>query len=176
MTPLRKRGESHRRLTSLGVEQRGLLFDAERSHGLDRTLDAGVFGLAGRDLEHAALAEPDVLAVALAERAHRRHDAGRSVCELQRGTVSQHASERRQRRPVAMQEPSVPAARPVADLACLEQRHGERGVALAQREGRPEPRVPTADDRDVHVDRPVERRRYLCASVDSRLLEPPRRP
>ena len=123
-TPLRKRGESQRAATSSRRAAR-LLLDAELARGLDRALDAGVLGRRRRHVQHPALAQPDVLAAALAERAHRRHDPGRRVRELQRGAVSQHAPERRQRRPVAVQEAAVAAARPVADLARLEQRHAQ---------------------------------------------------
>jgi hypothetical protein len=107
------------------VEKRGFLFDTECAHGLEGMLDLGVLRLAGGHLEHAAFAEPDVLAAALAERAYGRHDFGRGVRELQCATVSQDPPERRERRPVTVQETTVPAARPVADLARLEQRYRE---------------------------------------------------
>ena len=52
----------------------------------------------------------------------------------------------------------------------------QRGVALAQRERRPEPGVAAADDRHVDVERPRERRRDRLGPERARLLEPPRRP
>ena len=88
---MRKRGESQRRRHLGCVEQPRLLLDAELTGGLDRALDAGVLGRSGRHAQQAALAQPDILAPALAERTHRRHDPGRRVRELERRAVAEHA-------------------------------------------------------------------------------------
>ena len=113
------------------IEQLRLLLDAELVRGLDGVLDPGVLGFPGRHTQQPALAEPDVFAAALAECAHLRHDPGRGVRQLQSRAVTQNAAQRRQRRPVAVEEAPVASARPVADLARFEERDAQRRLPFA---------------------------------------------
>ena len=140
-----------------------------------RLLDAGVLRGRSRHLEHPGLAEPDVLAATLGPRPDPRDDLLPRPCELECPLPAEQRQDGRERRPVAVDEASVAAARPVpADLR-LKQRHAQLGRALTQRERGPEPRVAAADDRHVRrrVDGESGRRRRI-ALRRQRLLEPPR--
>ncbi len=157
-------------------ERDRFLLDPQLARRPQRVLDDRVLMLGRRDLEQPALTQPDVLASLLDEVAHRGHDRARGMRELERGAVAEHRPESRERRPVAVEEAAVAAARPVPDLARLEHRDAQRGIALAEGESGPEPRVPAPDDGDVHVERAGEGRCDRLGSVRPRLLEPPRRP
>jgi hypothetical protein len=67
-------------------------------------------------------------------------------------------------------EPAVAAARAEAALLRLEQDDVEIRIALLQGKRRPEARVAAADDRDVGLGVPLQRRRALNRAG---LLEPP---
>ena len=107
-----------------------------------------------RDLQVAALLEPDVGAARLAERADGRDDRVGAARDGERGLVPEDGAKACEVRPVAVEESAVAAARaPAADLR-LEQDDAGGRVVLLDRERRPEPRVPAADHRDVGATSP----------------------
>jgi hypothetical protein len=126
-------------------------------------------------VQHPAFAQPDVLAARLGERADPRDDLLAGTRERERILLAEQRDEGGDRRPVAVAEAAVAAARAVAADLGLEQRDPELGRTLAQRERRPEAGVAAADDGDVRGRIPFEaRRRRRIALRRQRLLEPPR--
>jgi hypothetical protein len=76
----------------------------------------------------------------------------------------------RQVAPVAVDEAAVAPARAAAAVLRFEQDDVEPGLALFQRQRGPEARVAAADDDDIGLGVPLERRRRL---IRAGLLEPP---
>src|SRR5689334_1916493 len=162
----------HRRPHPLGhavaVERNGLLGHAGGRRRRDRVLHRGILGRRGRDHEHPALAQPDVVA---SERAHRRDDALAGTSQLERRVAAEQRYERRQRRPVAVDEPPVAAARPGAARRSLEHDDTRGRLALPHGKRSPEPGIAAADHADVRRDLAVQRSRgRVCAC----LVPPPR--
>jgi hypothetical protein len=76
--------------------------------------------------------------------------------------------------PVAVQEAAVAPAGPAAALLGLEHHHAQPRLPLNKSQRRPEPRVATADDRDVGLDVTFQRRRGIAAEAGAkRLVQPP---
>jgi hypothetical protein len=117
----------------LGGERHGLLGDAELPCRRDRPLDRRVLERSGGHLQVAALAQPDVRAVAFAELAHGRHGTRGRAGDLESPVVAEDRPKAREVCPVPVQESAVAAARaPSADLR-LE--HGDRRGRLARLQG-----------------------------------------
>ena len=159
-------------------KRHGFLGVSDGSGGFDGAVDGGVLRRSSRDHHHPGLTQPNVLASLLCERAHARNDRLRRAREPHRVVVAEHGARRRERRPVAVEKTTVSPARPCAADVRLEQRDAQVGIALVQRERRPEAGVATADDRDVGRRFSGERGSRLGAVLGrERLLEPPgRRP
>src|SRR5581483_1037058 len=107
---------------------------ADAARRVDLGVDLRVLRRRRRRLQHAALAQPRVLAALGEERTDAGHDLVAGGAERERLLVAEQLAERRQVRPVAVAEAAVAAARPPAAKLSLEERDRRLGRRLAQRE------------------------------------------
>src|SRR5581483_8481036 len=160
----------------LGRERDRLVGMSDGRGSLDGSFHRGVLARRGGDHEHAALAQPNVGAPCGRKRPHSRDDRLAGAREPDGVLSAEQRHSGRDRRPVAVEEPAVAAARPGAADLRLDEDDPQVRSALPQRERRPEPRIAAPDDDDVGGRLASEGRRLdRLRGGGERLLEPPRR-
>jgi hypothetical protein len=100
--------------------------------GGDRLVDPGLLRRGRRDLEHARLAQPRVLAAPLEEGPHRRRDPIAGAAQPEGALVAEKLPQHRHVRPVSVDEAAVAAARAPPAGGRLEHRHAQLRRAAPQ--------------------------------------------
>ena len=163
-TPEGGRGAVAREL--LARKRDRLFLDAELARYGDRALEDRVLPLRRRHAQQPTLAKPDVVL----EGADGRNRPVRRARDRESSLRAEHVAKAREARPVTVEKPAVPPARPDPATRRLEHDHVEGRITSLQLECRPEPRETAADDRDVGGRVTVERG---LLGIGRRLLEPP---
>ena len=147
--PPPNRGDAQRERTSAAVSGTSSAAAPSRSQAAVAGEPASLLGGAGRDLEVAGLAKPDVDPTLLRPGADLVDGAGGVLADRQRGAVAEGGGEIVEPVPERVEEARVAAARAGAAGARLEHRDPSIGRAPAKRPRGPQPGVATADDHHV---------------------------
>ena len=148
-------------------ERLRLLFCADLTRRGDRVVNRRVLSGGSRHHHQPALAQPHIVG----QGANRRQDALARARKLDRTFAAEKRHELGERRPVAVREAAVAAARTRPAGLRLDEHDVEARLALLDRERGPQAGEPTTDDADVRGPRAFQPTRRL---VEARLVPPPR--